>query len=73
MLDNLRQKAQEILKNKNLDYQAREKYLLISSILKEDNCFLKMDIDTALSIIVDLGYPMSSAKNIYKSFITKIS
>ena len=48
MIEQLRLKAQE------LQAINKEKYKLISSILEEDDCFNKMSIETAYSILKDL-------------------
>ena len=52
-------KAMEILKKlreqaNSLKSVDNEKYQLISEILKEDNCFQCMDMETAYSILMDL-------------------
>ncbi len=49
MIQELRERA------KALQQEDKEKYELISNILSDDNCFLKMDIETAYSILKDLG------------------
>ena len=49
MLEKLRNKAQELIQTD------KDKYELIANILKEDNCFKLMDMDTAYSILEDLG------------------
>ena len=49
MLNKLRKLAQELLD------KDKEKYTLILEILKEDDCYKKMDMDTFYSILDDLG------------------
>ncbi len=49
MLEQLRNRAKELIN------EDKEKYELILNILKEDNCFKLMDMDTAYSILEDLG------------------
>ena len=49
MLNKLRELAQELLE------KDKEKYTLILEILKEDDCYKKMDMDTFYSILDDLG------------------
>lgn len=49
MLNKLRELAQQ-LKEKD-----EAKYTLILNILKEDDCYKKMDMDTFYSILDDLG------------------
>ena len=49
MLNKLRELAQQ------LKEQDEAKYTLILNILKEDDCYKKMDMDTFYSILDDLG------------------
>lgn len=48
-----------------------KKYELIKEILKEDDCFFKMDIEDAYSILRDLGFEDEDVKNIYSKLIEK--
>lgn len=48
MLEQLRMKALELQENN------KEKYQLISNILSDDDCFSKMNMETAYSILKDL-------------------
>ncbi len=48
MLEKLRKKCVELLPTNE------EKYTVINYLLKDDNCFMKMDINTAFSILSDL-------------------
>ena len=45
------------------------KQLLIKRILKEDNCFSKINTDISFSILKDLRVPEDKIKNIYMSII----
>lgn len=65
MIKKLRIITQELI-NKNMD---KEKYQIIDKILKDDLCFFKMDIDTSISILLDLGFNESDAKELYKELI----
>lgn len=49
MLEVLRNRAEELIEND------KKKYELILNILKDDDCFMKIDMDTAMSILNDLG------------------
>ena len=42
-----------------------ENLMLIQRILKEPNCFLKIDIETAWAILKDLEIPENKIKNVY--------
>lgn len=42
-------------KLENLDVESSKKFLLIQALLKEDDCFFQMKMDTAYSILKDLG------------------
>lgn len=63
MLEKVRNKfksKEEILKNKN-----SETTNLIGELLNDDACFLKINLDLALSILTFIGYPEEEAKDIY--------
>lgn len=45
------------------------KQMLIKKVLKEKNCFLKMDIETAYSLLKDLKIPDEEIKDIYFKLI----
>lgn len=49
MLEVLRNRAEELIETD------KKKYELILNILKDDDCFMKIDMDTAMSILNDLG------------------
>jgi len=68
MLDKLR-KITEIMINKNKNSKELEKYILIQKILNDNNCFPKIDIETAYSILRDLNFEEEELKNIYKELI----
>ena len=48
----------------------KEKFETIKMILEEDECFFKMDCDTAFSILEDLGFSKEQSKEIYKELIS---
>lgn len=66
MLNELREKVDKLINDTN-----DEKYILIRDILSNDKCFFNMDIDTAISILMDLNIEKEKAKKIYISMIDK--
>lgn len=46
-----------------------KRHKLIKGLLLEKNCFLKMDINTAFSILSDLRIPKDQIENVYKKLI----
>ena len=62
MLDKLREQVLELMEQKDENFN---KYSIISDILKNNECFLEMDIDTAVSILKDLGYSYDDSIRIY--------
>lgn len=65
MLEKYRKKAASLYK-KNMNTENEEKYRIINDILKDDNCFMNMDIDKATSILLDLEVP---SKDVAKTYI----
>lgn len=64
MIDIIREKARKAsLINK--------KYEVIVKILEDDRCFEKMDVSTSISILNNLGFNDSQAKNIYLQLIRR--
>lgn len=64
MLEKLRTKANKYLREyRNTDKE--ERYSLIVSILKDDKCFMKMDVDEATSILLDLGVKSTDVIKVY--------
>lgn len=63
MLDELRNRVENIL-DKCPD-EDREKYLIIKIIMMDQDWYNKIDIDTFVSILVDLEYTIEEAKDIY--------
>lgn len=66
MLNKLRVITQELLSKNDENFK---KYSIINDILKNDKCFYEMDMDTSISIIMDLGYSYSDSLKIYTYFI----
>ena len=66
MLNKLRVITQELLSKNDENFK---KYSIINDILKNERCFYEMDIDTSISIIMDLGYTYEDSLKIYSYFI----
>lgn len=63
MLDKLRMQCDSLLL---VDPQ---KYQTIANILKNDNCFFEMDIESAYSILKDLNVKESDINKVYLDLI----
>ena len=58
--------------NKMLTMNEKEKkFELICEKLKDDNCFLNMDIEHSYAVLRDLGIEESSVKAIYSDLISR--
>ena len=55
MKEKLKEKNEEIINNNQNNPDLIKKHLLIRNILNEKNCFLKMSMKEAYSILKDLG------------------
>ena len=66
MLNKLREKTQELLNRNDENFK---KYSIINDILKNERCFYEMDMDTSISIIMNLGYSYDDSLKIYSYFI----
>ena len=55
MKEKLIEKNEEIINNNQNNQSILNKHLLIRNILNEKNCFLKMSMKEAYSILKDLG------------------
>jgi hypothetical protein len=66
MLNKLRDKTQELLNRNDENFK---KYSIINDILKNERCFYEMDMDTSISIIMDLGYSYDDSLKIYSYFL----
>lgn len=63
MLNKLRDNCEKLIATD------KEKYLLIKNILEDDECFFKMDIETAYSILRDLKVEEKALKVVYAELI----
>lgn len=69
MIETLRTRNKELIKLYENDMEKYEKQLLIKRILVEDNCFIKMKLETAYSILRDLGVKEVDLKKVYCELI----
>ncbi|MDO4752635.1 MAG: hypothetical protein Q4A36_00110 [Candidatus Saccharibacteria bacterium] len=69
-LDLLRKKAGELLQNSDNE-RDNKKYKIISDFLKDDDCFLNIDIEHAFAILRDLGINEESVSECCSSLITR--
>lgn len=63
MLDELQIRVDKLL-DKN-EEENREKYLTIKTIMANQKWYKKIDVDTCVSIFIDLEYTIEEAKEIY--------
>ena len=68
MLNNLRQKNNNLIRKFELEKNEAmiERHKLISVLLSRDDCFFKIPMDDALSILNDLGQNREEALETYK-------
>lgn len=62
MLEQLRTIVKELMEKKDSNFN---KYSIINDILNNDECFNELDMDTAVSILQDLGYSYEDSIKIY--------
>jgi len=63
MLDELQTRVEELLAKCQED--DREKYLLIKIIISDNEWLSKVDVDDAISILIDIEYTKEEAMDIY--------
>lgn len=68
-LDSLRQRANELLQSSIGNEKEHRKFEIIANALKNEECFLDMDIEHAYAILRDLGVNEDSLKSYYSSLI----
>lgn len=68
ILDELKKKCIEVAKQ--CDESQKGKYLAILDILREEDCFKKLDAPIALNILIDLGYGKKEAEQRYIQILT---
>lgn len=69
MIDKIRQINAALIKQYKDNQEELKKQNLIKKILEDKYCFLKMDIDTAFSLLKDLNIPDEYLKDIYLELI----
>jgi len=69
MLAILREQVDSLLKNSNTKKEKQQKYLSIKHLLQNDDCFFKIPIEVAFSILKDLNYSDEESLIIYKKLI----
>lgn len=69
MLEKLKQKNKELIELYKNDKEKLDKQLLIKRIINEKNCFLKISIETAYSILKDLNVKDNNLKEVYCELI----
>ncbi|MBR4002774.1 MAG: hypothetical protein IKI95_01720 [Clostridia bacterium] len=68
MIKTLKEKNKKIIDDLVLTNKQEElkKQLLIASMLEDEQCFFKLDMNTALSILTNLGFDNDERLNLYK-------
>lgn len=69
MLNTLKKKNEQLIELYINDEEKLNKQLLIKRILSENNCFLKISIETAYSILNDLQVDKNKIKEVYNELI----
>lgn len=69
MINKLRKLNNDLLNCYNIDSEEYHKQLQIKNMLIDDGCFYKIKIETAYSILRDLGIQESDIKSLYKQLI----
>ena len=70
-IDIIREKYREKLSTNNLDANDKEMLKLIGNLLKDDMCFIKININLALNILSFIGYEKEEVKEIYLKLISE--
>ena len=60
-----------ILIEKEQNPKEKAKYNLIKQILKDKDCFFKLDAETSCTIIRDLGFDKKETLDIYQELISQ--
>ena len=69
MLENLKKINNVLIETNFNDEKELKKQLLIKEILKKENCFLKMNMKYAFSILRDLKIDEENVKDVYCKLI----
>ena len=68
MIEKLRKINSDIIIQTN-DEQKKKKHLLIAKLLKDQQCFLKMNIETSYALLRELNIPEEEIKEKYQELI----
>lgn len=69
MIEKLREVNEKLINTYINNEDILKKQLLIKKLLKEKDCFFKIDIETAYSILTDLEISESDLRSIYMELI----
>lgn len=69
MISKLRIVANKMLDSNAIADERRSRIILIDKLLQDENCFYKVDMDTAYNMLRDLGFSKDDAIKIYKELI----
>lgn len=69
MIEKLQTINELIISKNNRNEKNIKKHLLIREILKDKNCFLKMDIEYAYAILRDLEFKEEELKDVYSQLL----
>ena len=70
-LNFLREKARQLLEQNTNDEHKRRKFEIIYEKLKDDGCFLDMDIEHGYAVLRDLEIDENSIRDHYSKLISK--
>ena len=68
MIEKLRKINSDIIIQTS-DEQKKKKHLLIAKLLKDQQCFLKMNIETSYALLRELNIPEEEIKEKYQELI----
>ena len=71
MIKKLRSLNKSLINKYQNDLELLKKQLLIEKILKDDECFFRIKIETAYSILNDLDIPSNEIDSVYMELIDK--
>lgn len=69
MINKLIELNNKLIESSISNEQEYQKQILISKLLKEPNCFMRMSIEQAYGLLRDLKVPEEKLKNIYSELI----
>lgn len=71
MIKKLRSLNKSLINKYQNDLELLKKQLLIEKILKDDECFFRIKMETAYSILNDLDIPSNEIDSVYMELIDK--